>query len=210
MGRSRAIDAYLKANPISKLHIGASNNILDGWLNTDVFPNQPGIVYLDATRRFPFNDATFDYIMAEHMIEHVGFAEGQEMLRECFRVLKPGGRVRFATPDLKVLLSLHSEHRTPKQDEYIDFVASHLQPEARECKEVFVINNAFRAWGHQFLYDEETLRHALRNQGFHDIVFYKPGVSGTSELTNLESHGKEIQAEHINQFETTVVEASKR
>ncbi len=207
--RQSAIDAYLRDTQIRKLHIGASNNVLAGWFNTDVFPNRPGVVYLDATKRFPFGDGTFDYIMAEHMIEHISYAEGQEMLRECFRVLKPGGRVRFATPDLRVLLSLHSPKRTPEQDEYLEFVAASLMA-AQHCKSVFVINNAFRAWGHQFLYDQSTLDHALRAQGFQDIAFYKPGVSENPVLANLESHGKEIQAEHINQFETIVVEGSKR
>ena len=28
------------------------------------------------------------------------------MLNECFRVIKPGGRIRIATPDLEVLLGL--------------------------------------------------------------------------------------------------------
>jgi predicted SAM-dependent methyltransferase len=208
VGRRRAIDAYLKSHQTTKLHIGASNSMLDGWLNTDVFPSQEGVVYLDATKRFPFNEATFDYIMAEHMIEHISYAEGQEMLSECFRILKPRGRVRFATPDLRVLINLHAQPRTLEQDQYLDWVTANM-PEADECKSVFAINNAFRAWGHQFLYDQPTLKHALELQGFQDIVFYKPGVSGTSALTDLEAHGREIQAEHINEFETMVVEASK-
>jgi hypothetical protein len=39
--------------------------------------------------------------------------------------------------------------------------------------------------------------------------FYKAGDSDDPKLRNLESHGREIGAEHINQFETIVVEGCK-
>jgi len=45
--------------------------------------------------------------------------------------------------------------------------------------------------------------------GFNEIKLYKPGVSEDLNLQNLESHGKELEAEDINQFETIVVEGRK-
>lgn len=207
--RNSKIDAYLKTHLVKKLQLGTSNNALDGWLNTDVFPNRDSIVYMDATKRFPFDDKTFDYIMAEHMIEHVEYQAAQTMLRECFRVLKSGGRVRFATPDLRVLLGLHSKEKTKAQIDYIDWSSTRFLPEIEECKDVFVINNLFRAWGHCFLYDPETLHYALHTSGFRKIEFYKAGASQDPNLQNLESHGKELESEDINQFETIVVEGLK-
>ena len=207
--RRGKIADHVTVHRIKKLHLGASNNILAGWLNTDIFLNHDSVIYLDATKRFPFEDCTFDYVMAEHMIEHVEYQAAQFMLQECFRILKPGGRVRFATPDLRVLLALHSREKTDAQRNYIDWLVARLMPEVRECKDVFVINHAFRAWGHCFLYDQETLKHALHTVGFQEIKFYKPGVSEDPNLKDLESHGTEIQAEDINQFETVVVEGRK-
>jgi predicted SAM-dependent methyltransferase len=207
--RNRRIEDYLRAHPVRKLQIAAGNNLLAGWLNTDVFLSHSPIVYLDGTKRFPFDDDTFHYIMAEHMIEHVEYEAGQAMLRECFRVLKPGGRVRVATPDLRVLLALHCREKTDIQRLYIDWAITRFMPAVREYKDVFVINNFFRAWGHRFLYDEETLRHALHTSGFRDITFYKPGDSADPILRNLESHGRELGSEDINQFETIVAEGCK-
>jgi predicted SAM-dependent methyltransferase len=146
--------------------------------------------------------------MAEHMIEHVEYQAAQVMLRECFRVLKPGGRVRFATPDLRVLLALHSKEKTDAQRNYIDWSSARFLPKVQHCKDVFVINNFFRAWGHCFLYDQETLYQALHTVGFGDIKFYKPGNSEDPILKNLEFHGREV-TEDINQFETIVVEGCK-
>jgi predicted SAM-dependent methyltransferase len=206
--RNGKIADYLKAHPMKKLQLGTSNNILEGWLNTDIYLNHDSVVYLDATKRFPFDDNTFDYIMSEHMIEHVEYHAAQVMLKECFRVVKRGGRARFATPDLRVLLALHCTEKTDAQTNYIDWAVARFMPEVLECKEVFVINNFFRAWGHCFLYDQETLYHALYTAGFRDIKFYKPGDSEDPMLKNLESHGREI-TEDINQFETIVVEGRK-
>lgn len=207
--RNGKIADYLKAHPVKRLQLGTSNNILDGWLNTDTLPNHDSVVYLDATKRFPFDNNTFEYIMAEHMIEHIEYQAAEVMLRECFRVLKPGGRVRFATPDLRVLLALHSREKTDAQTNYINWLVARLMPGVRQCQDVFVINNAFRAWGHCFLYDQEALHHALYSSGFREIKFYKPGASEDPNLKNLESHGREIGAEDINQFETIVVEGRK-
>lgn len=207
--RNSQISDYLKNSRVKKLQLGTSNNVLDGWLNTDVFPNHHSVVYLDATKQFPFDGNMFDYIVAEHMIEHIEYHAAQVMLRECFRVLKPGGRVRFATPDLSVLLALHSKEKTDAQRNYVDWSSARFLPEVEECRDVFVINNFFRAWGHCFLYDAETLHRALYSTGFREIKFYKPGASEDPNLENLESHGKELQSEDINQFETMVVEGSK-
>lgn len=208
--RKLQIRKYVKLHQAKRLHLGASNNALDGWLNTDIFPNHSSIVYLDATKRFPFKDNTFDYILSEHMIEHVEYQAAIAMLRESFRTLKPGGRVRVATPDLRVLLALHSAEKTVAQRNYIDWASARFTPGVVECKDVFVINNFFRAWGHCFIYDSDALSHALLATGFCDIKSYKPGDSDDPNLKNLESHGKELGAEDINQFETMVIEGRKK
>jgi len=103
------IRAYLAAHDVRALQLGAGPNALDGWLNTDIAPSRRGIAYLDATRPFPLEDETFDYVFSEHQIEHIEARHALPMLRECFRVLKPGGRLRIATPDLAVVIGLYDE-----------------------------------------------------------------------------------------------------
>src|SRR4051812_49307368 len=85
-----AISTYLRTHDVRKLQVGVGCNTWDGWLNGDIEPVAPGVVYLDAASRFPFDDGVFSYIFTEHMIEHIPYAEGKNMLNECHRVLKPG------------------------------------------------------------------------------------------------------------------------
>jgi predicted SAM-dependent methyltransferase len=204
--RRGKIQAYLRANTVRKLQVGTSQTPLPGWLNTDVVPESSVVVYLDATLPFPFDDNVFDYVACEHMIEHVDHPGALVMLRESFRVLKPGGRIRLATPNLKTLVGLIASERTEAQNYYVDWIVKKCLPETTYCKPVFVVNNAFRAWGHQFIYDPETLKTTMTLCGFEGLADYTPGVSDDSNLRGLEAHGKLIGDETINRFETFIVE----
>ena len=207
MTRRRKIRSYLyNNNQLKKLQLGTSNSPIIGWLNTDVLPTNRRVAYLDATRRFPFNDDIFDYVYSEHMIEHLEHQSAVFMLRECLRVLKPGGKIRISTPDLKVYTGLQSKEKTASQNFYVDWVTERFMPDVDYCKEVFLINNAFRAWGHQFLYDRETLKVTMTRIGFEDIKYYQPGVSDDENLRGIESHGNMIECEEINQFEAFAIE----
>ena len=204
--RPRAIRAYLENNMAKGLQIGTGNGLTSSWLNTDLLPINRDVVYLDATQRFPFRDDQFDYVFSEHMIEHIDYNSGILMLSECFRVLKPAGRIRIATPNLEVLLGLYCSEKTTLQQRYLDWVIKRNLPSVTVCKEVFVLNNAFRGWGHTFLYDHTTLSDAMRTVGFRDIQLHKPGDSDEQHLRGLEKHGELIGSEEINQFVTFVVE----
>src|ERR1022692_1971178 len=126
--RNRKIQTYLDNSPLKKLQLGTSNSLLVGWLNTDVLPTSRKVVYLDATRPFPFDDDIFDYVYSEHMIEHIDHQSAVAMLHECFGVLKPGGKIRISAPDLKVLTGLHSKERTASQNHYIDWMTERFMP----------------------------------------------------------------------------------
>jgi predicted SAM-dependent methyltransferase len=207
--RRGVIEKYLAEHPVRKLQIGSSLTPFAGWLNTDLEPGRADVVYLDATKPFPLPDASFDYIAGEHMIEHIDHASGLAMLRECHRVLKPGGKIRLVTPDLQIMASLATPTPTPAQREYIDWIIGRTMPEVDANRGVFVVNNAFRAWGHQFLYDAATLKRTLERTGFADCREFKPGESDDPNLRGIESHGQAVGNEAMNRYESLVIEARK-
>lgn len=202
----RLIARYLAQPPPRRLQLGAGHNPLPGWLSTDLTPAQPGIAILDATRTFPFPDSSFDTVSSEHMIEHVSHEQGQFMLRECHRVLKSGGRIRVATPDLQVLLALNTPQPGPVAARYLRWITGRFLP-GRPAHPLLVINNAFRNWGHQFLYDAEILEAALAQAGFVEARRHAPGESDDPALRGLEVHGEHIGDQELNAFETMVFEA---
>lgn len=203
----RLRETYLRTHPVRKLHLGCGWNPLDGWLNTDLVPASLDVLRLDATRPFPFGDASFDYAYSEHFIEHIPYPEGQRMLAECFRVLKPGGVLRTSTPDLAFLISLYNGRTSALIEEYVQFCAEHATPWAPNHSVAFHINNFVRDWGHQFIYDEATLRLALETAGFVDITTCPIQQSPHAPLRGLE-HERRMPPGFVA-LESMIVEAMK-
>ncbi len=202
---SAVIRAYLDSHHIKKLQLGAGSNVLPGWLNTDLVPQPGRVIYLDATKPFSFNDRTFDYVFSEHEIEHLTYEQGLFMLQECRRALKPGGRIRIATPNLENLANLYAPQKTELQERYIRWAVDTFLPGVKTYNEAFVINNFFRNWGHHFIYDRLTLQHAMATAGFTSITPWASGESDDENFRGIESHSKVI-GDDMNQFETMVLE----
>jgi predicted SAM-dependent methyltransferase len=206
--RREQIDSYLRDHSVRKLQLGTGDNVLDGWLNTDIhrFEGVDEIVYLDARAPFPLPDESFDVVFSEHMLEHIDYADGQQCLRECRRVLRPGGRIRIATPSLEQLTRLYDRELTDVQQRYLRWAVDSFG-DADATLPGFVINTFVRAWGHRFIYDGQTLRHALESAGFVDVEACRVGASGDPRLTGLERHIPE--APELNEYETIVLEARR-
>jgi len=197
--RGRTIERYLREHDQRKLQLGAAHNVRPGWLNTDLHDYGRGgeLVYLDARARFPLPDSSFDLVHSEHMLEHLTYGDGQRCLRECLRVLRPGGTIRIATPSLERLVDLYGGGEV--QERYTRWAVETLEPELRAPLPGAVVNNFFRSWGHEFIYDPQTLRHALAEAGFVEIEERPVG--------ELEKHLAE-QPE-FNEYETFVLEARR-
>lgn len=91
-----------------KLHLGSGKRRIPGFINVDIDPaNEPDVVA--DCRRLP----TFDYdsanvIYACHVLEHVGRHEIHGTLLRWKEVLKPGGVLRLAVPDLGEVMYRYS------------------------------------------------------------------------------------------------------
>lgn len=223
--RKRMIEGYLNAHQIRKLQIGAGGNVLKGWLNTDLYPYDNQIIPMDVTKPFFFGNDTFDYVFCEHMIEHIPYTEGMKMLKECCRVLKPGGRIRISTPDLQAHLDLFKNDKTLTQEQYVGWISNNWlkRQGINSCDEAFVLNLMMHGWGHRFLYNFKVLKHTLEECGFTGVTKFSSGMSTDKNLSSVERHGdtiKDIKAikkqfgsafdNQMNTFVTLVVEAVKR
>ena len=201
--RDLAFVEYGHRHVVRKLQIGSGTNILDGWFNVDIFPVHPNQYYVDSTQGLPFDDATFDYVFSEHMIEHITYLQGRAMLLECFRVTKPGGRIRIATPDLRKIASLYSMSPTQQQKSYIEAVFARWRGDYDSHEVGIVVNNIF-GFEHEFIYDRGTLGELIEKAGFQDIVECLPGTSCDPVLSGIDAHAMDYIA-----FETLVLEARR-
>lgn len=63
----------------------------------DIEPHYANALRVDANERLPFNDDEFDLVWCAEVIEHL--TDPEFTIRECKRVLKPGGVLLLTTPN---------------------------------------------------------------------------------------------------------------
>jgi SAM-dependent methyltransferase len=87
-----------------RLNLACGDVVLDGWQNLDYESRAPGVIHADLLQGVPYPDASVDEILASHFLEHLKLrSEAIPFLRECERVLRPGGILSIITPDFEML-----------------------------------------------------------------------------------------------------------
>lgn len=206
--KSLRIQKWLQGTQPKYLQVGGGCHLKtdDGWLNGDIID---GEIYLDAGHRLPFPDESIDVVFTEQFIEHLSQQDALCFLNEAYRVLKVGGIIRQSTPDLGKLVTIYEDRnelvslsavisRHMRNHRNVDVTA-----EATACQ---FINDMFRLWGHQFIYDKEALKSAVEQAGFGEFCWVSFGGSNHCFLINLERHADE---EWMKNGFVMVCEASK-
>ncbi len=85
------------------LNLGCGDKIHEHWTNVDFHARVPGVVTHDLGKGIPYDNGYADVIYHSHLLEHFSKSEAPKFLNECFRVLKPGGILRVAVPDLETI-----------------------------------------------------------------------------------------------------------
>jgi predicted SAM-dependent methyltransferase len=199
--RQRAIRRYLATTQEPALQIGSGPKRIDGWLNSDLIS---GDIHLDLEARLPFSDGTLAYVFGEHVIGSLSEHGGEELMKELFRVLRPGGVLRLTTPDLRKLIAIYlDDNPVVSLADYASYLDRETGKEhPRGCQ---VFNDAVRLWGIRFTYDADDLVAKLSAIGFDPVHVVEPGESDHAVLRGLEQHGEDW----VNRAEAVCVEATK-
>lgn len=174
-----------------KLHLGCGPDYKVGWINIDNNSDN-NIKKLDLncdlSNGIPFENDSVVYIYNEHFLEHLTVKEGQVFLKDCLRVLKKGGVMRIAMPDLEFSVKeyFNLNWKEDNAETFKKYRLDFIQTRAER------LNMAFRWWGHKWLYDKEELERRLREAGFEQIKFCDWNKSEHIELRNLETRKQSI------------------
>lgn len=176
-------DLVLKNKPI-KLHVACGTNYIKDWINIDNNSDKnihDLDVNWDLRIPLPTKDNTVDFVYNEHFLEHLTVSEGQKVLKEFLRVLKPGGVLRIAMPDLKTAVDRYYNPNWKSEPMIKKFRLEYIQTRAE------MINTSFHSWGHKWLYDIEEINRRLKEAGFSDIESCKLRHSRHLVFQNIES-----------------------
>jgi len=83
------------------VNIGCGATWHPSWMNLDVRPVDPRVQLWDAAKGLPFETEQVDVCYASHLLEHLTPDQARALLVECLRVLRRGGIIRLAVPDLE-------------------------------------------------------------------------------------------------------------
>jgi len=161
----------------TKLHLGCGPNVLNNWANIDInISNNNQVIKWDLTEPLPVSPETIEYIFSEHFIEHLTLEQAKELLSDCYQILQSGGVLRLSTPNLKKLID---EYLSGNITEWLDVGWDPVTP----CQ---MVNECFRLWGHQFVYDYDELKRILNEAGFSHSKLVEWHKSPHDKLNGLE------------------------
>jgi SAM-dependent methyltransferase len=91
--------------PTVKLNLGCGLDIREGYINIDIRKVHPKILVLDLEKELlkPFPDNSAEEIIAKDFVEHLSWRVVEAFLKDCFRVLKSGGRMYIQVPDMEAI-----------------------------------------------------------------------------------------------------------
>ena len=83
------------------LNLGCGGRKHPSWINADLVPKDPSVLDVDVSAPLPFEENQFDAVFHAHMLEHLEPEVGARLMKECQRILRPGGVIRVSIPDFE-------------------------------------------------------------------------------------------------------------
>ena len=146
-----------------KLHLGCGSDYWkDGWTNVDYVKEVKADLYHDLTKPLEIEEGSVDLIASNHLFEHLPIQCVEEVLKNWYTILKPGGTLTMEMPDFDGDVKLYVEAKTPYQ-------------QARVLERIFG-EHSREGQVHHWGWNEERLRGDLERAGFkpENIVFKTP------------------------------------
>ncbi len=148
------------------------------------------IYYSNAVKKIPLDSSSADVVYASHMLEHLDTDEVKKFLNEAKRVLIKGGIIRLVVPDLEKLIVQYNNDKLANK-----FMKKSLlyfvKPKTLVEKIKFFIVGARH---HMWMYDKESLRNLLAENGFKKPAILNAGETLIKDPGELNLNEKEDES----------------
>jgi predicted SAM-dependent methyltransferase len=190
---------------VKAVNLGCGITVAPGWINIDNSPNArlsryprlrwlllkagvlsdahysvswpKSILIHDLRKKLPFSDCSVNYVYTSHVLEHLTAADARKLIKEVFRILKPGGMARVVVPDLAYGARC-----------YLDALANNpSDPNAAPgfLNWLGLSRSGVRA-PHLWMYDASSLSAVLTQAGFINAVVCKCGHGQVPDCAALD------------------------
>ena len=195
-----------------RLNLGCGAQLPGGWVNVDYalgariarIPlfravNQrlrlfnmdwsDGIVLHNLTHRFPWADSSVDAVYSSHTLEHMSREQGRDFLRQCCRVLKPGGVIRIVVPDLSSVVQRYLDGNLHAED-FVEALGVLYIDSGGRWKNRLA---PFIQYPHKCMYDTPALVRCMSAAGF-DARGRAPFDSAIEGIADIEMESRTREA----------------
>ena len=183
------------------LHLGCGLNAPEDWLNVDgsaqvwfaqhprlkrllvaaqIFPASQAaipwpanVLRLDLRKPLPFASNRFAAVYSSHTFEHLYRTQAENLARECFRVLHPGGVCRLVLPDLEAavrryLTRLSGDAAGEAGDKLMEELLVH--PASPPRGPLGWYHRVLGFHQHKWMYDAAGQRRMFKEAGFVEVT----------------------------------------
>lgn len=172
----------------NKINLGSGSVLLPGYWNIDLSSKADLIIDLEKDL-LPFAASSMEAVVCISTINYFTRERAQEIIRDVYRVLKPGGIARFASQDLRLIAE-----RYIARDHSFFF---QTLPNGRERFIGNTFGDKVNSWFYgyhttgnkycRYVYDYETLETLFREAGFSDVQQMDYQASSLPEIELIDN-----------------------
>jgi len=149
--------------------------------------------FANAAVRIPCPDESAAAVYSSHMIEHLDRAEARVFLAEARRVLRPGGVLRIAAPDLSRLA--HNYVDTGDAERFV--AGTHMGLDRPAGLRGWLKWTLIGPRHHLWMYDGESLAALLREAGFIDPAVMTAGSTRIAQPGQLNLGERALESVYV-------------
>jgi predicted SAM-dependent methyltransferase len=168
-----------RSSPL-RLNLGSGASPIRGWVNVDLIGHKPDLAW-DLTVPLPLADGGVEAVFSEHLLEHLPLTTALDLIRECNRLLAPGGTLRVGVPDAGAYL------RAYDGDDQSFIEATRPGRPTR----LLAVREVFQEHGHRSAYDFQTLALFFEASGFRGVDRRASGESRLQPCPDSEHRRQE-------------------
>ncbi|MBI5441713.1 MAG: methyltransferase domain-containing protein [Deltaproteobacteria bacterium] len=147
-----------------KLELGAGKKRgTHGWVTVDM--TRECDLFWDLKWGLPFPDDSIAAIYSSHLLEHFSYAELQALLKECLRVLVPGGEFSACVPDVAFYMRGYLSPHEFDREAHIGHIEGFKYLSPIDCLNYV----AYMGGHHLHMFDIDGLIGVLRHSGFRSV-----------------------------------------
>ena len=207
--------------PGLRINVGCGLAPTEGWINLDScltirLAQFPAVVQVATKLRFirspeyadlaregkvrfatathlPFQDGDADIVYSSHMFEHLDRSEARIFLREARRVLRAGGVLRLAVPDLRLLVDDYLASGDADRIMERSYLGKCHPRGFRERLRALVLGDTEHMW----MYDGASLLRLVKSEGFVDGIVLPAGESTIENSGSLNLHERDSESVYV-------------